>query len=74
LSIEGYRVSPELIKCVRSGEWNPDENGDDREHSNAIIARGYWQAYQVVRESVRKVLEGDNPGAIADDDHGDWYR
>jgi hypothetical protein len=74
LSIEGYRVSPELIERVRSGEWNPDENEDDREHRNALAARGYWQAYQAVRKSVRKVLEGDNPGAVCDDDHGDWYR
>jgi len=74
LSIEGYRVSPEMIERARSGEWNPDENEDDREHRNALAARGYWQAYQVVRESIRKVLEGDNPGAVGDDDHGDWYR
>ena len=74
MSIEGYRVSPELIERVRSGEWNPDENEDDREHRNALAARGYWQAYQAVRESVRKVLEGNNPGAVVDDDHGDWYR
>jgi len=74
LSIEGHRVSPELIERVRGGEWNPDENEDDREHRNALAARGYWQAYQAVRKSVRKVLEGDNPGAVGDDDHGDWYR
>ena len=74
LSIEGYRASPELIERVRSGDWNPDENEDDREHRNALAARGYWQAYQAVRESVRRVLEGDNPGAVGDDDHGDWYR
>ena len=74
LSIEGYRVSPELIEWVRSGEWNPDENEDDHEHRNALTARGYWQAYQAVRKSIRKVLEGENPGAVSDDDHGDWYR
>ena len=74
LSIEGYRVSHELIERVRSGEWNPDENMDDREHRNALTARGYWQAYQAVRKSVRKVLEGKNPGAVSDNDHGDWYR
>jgi hypothetical protein len=74
LSIEGYQVSPELIKRVRSGEWNPDENEDDREIRNALAARGYWQAYQAVRKSVRKVLEGDNPGEVGADDHGDWYR
>lgn len=74
LSIEGYRVSPELIERVRGGEWNSDENQDDREHRNALAARGYWQAYQAVRNSVRKVLESHNPGVVADDDHGDWYR
>jgi hypothetical protein len=74
LSIEGYRVSPVLIERVRIGEWNPDENEDDREHRNALAARGYWQASQVVRESVRKVLEGENPGTVGDADHANWYR
>lgn len=74
LSIEGYRVSPELIEKVRSGKWEPDENEDDRDHRNALAARGYWQAYQAVRKSVRKVLRGTNPGAVGDDDHRDWYR
>ena len=74
LSIEGYRVSPELIERVRSGNWNPDEDENDREHSNALAARGYWQAYQAVRESVGKVLQGNNPGTVVDDDHRIWYR
>jgi hypothetical protein len=71
LSIEGYRVSPELIERVRSGNWNPDE--DDREYRNALAARGYWQAYQAMLESIDKVLHGDNPGTVADDDHRTWY-
>ncbi|MCU7960772.1 MAG: Fic family protein [gamma proteobacterium symbiont of Bathyaustriella thionipta] len=74
LSIEGYRVSPELIERVRSGNWNPDEDENDREHRNALAARGYWQAYQVVRESVGKVLQGNIPGTVVDDDHRIWYR
>jgi hypothetical protein len=74
LSIEGYRVSPELIERIRSGVWNPDDNEDDREHRNALAARGYWQAYQSLRESVRRVLQGINPGTVADEDHSTWYR
>jgi hypothetical protein len=74
LSIEGYRVSPALIERVRTGDWNPDDDESDREHRDALAARGYWQAYEAVRESVRKVLGGDNPGAVVDADHGDWYR
>ncbi len=74
LSIEGYRVSPDLIERVRTGAWNPDDDKSDRERRNALAARGYWQAYQAVRESVRKVLRGDNPGEVLDAAHGDWYR
>jgi fido (protein-threonine AMPylation protein) len=74
LSIEGYRVSPELIERVRSGNWNPDEDENDREHRNALAARGYWQAYQAVGESVGKVLQSNNPGTVVDDDHRIWYR
>ncbi len=65
---------PELIQHVRGGHWDPDENMDDRKRQNALIARGYWQAYQAVRHSMRKVLEGENPGAVCHDDHGNWYR
>ncbi len=39
LSIEGYHVSLELIEKVRGGEWNPDENKDDRENVNEHNAR-----------------------------------
>jgi fido (protein-threonine AMPylation protein) len=74
LSIEGYRVSPALIERVRGGDWNPDTNEQDREQRNALAARGYWLAYQAVQKSLRRVLRGENPGAVADDDHGIWYR
>jgi hypothetical protein len=74
LSIEGYRVTPQLIERVRRGGWNPEANQEDREQRNAMAARGYWQAYQAVQQSIRKVLEGENPGLVADQDHGTWYR
>lgn len=74
LSIEGYRVSPELIERVRAGAWNPDANESDQEHRNALAARGYWQAYQAVKGSLRRVLKGENPGTVADKDHRAWYR
>lgn len=74
LSIEGYRVTPELIEQVRSGNWNSDINEEDREHHNALAARGYYQAFQSVKESVQLVLENGNPGAVVDEEHGSWYR
>lgn len=74
LSIEGYRVSPDLIERVRSGAWNPERNEEDRQQRNAMAARGYWQAFQAVRQSVGRVLDGENSGLVADEDHGTWYR
>ena len=73
LSIEGYRVSAELIERVRSGDWNPD-NGRDRERLDALAARGYWQAFQKVKESVGRILEGESASDVAREGHSVWYR
>ena len=74
LSIEGYRVTPELIDRVRSDTWNPEQNEGDRERRNAMAARGYWQAFQAVENSLGRILKGENPGLVADEDHRAWYR
>jgi hypothetical protein len=74
LSIEGYRVSAGLIERVRRGAWKPDRDEKDREQRDALAARGYWLAFQAVQKSLRKVLRGENPGIVADEDHGAWYR
>ena len=60
--IEGYRVSPTLIARVCRGDWNPDRHPADRGHRDALAARGYWQAYRAVRESVRRATAGEPPG------------
>jgi len=74
LSIEGYQVSTDLIERVRAGNWNPASDKADRDLENGLAARGYWLAFQAVKGSVRRALNGDNPGEVADRDHGAWYR
>jgi len=74
LSIEGYQVSAELIELVRSGDWNPDTVEADKKHRDTLAARGYWLAFQEVRTSVKKCLEGQNAGQVAERDHAAWYR
>jgi len=74
LSLEGYRVSTELIERVRSGEWRPGLNENDRKDKDAMAARGYWFAYQAVQKSIINILKGANPGEVADKEHGIWYR
>jgi fido (protein-threonine AMPylation protein) len=74
LSIEGYRITPGLIERVRSGNWNPDENKEDVDQKNAMIARGYYLAFQEVKKSIKTILNGGNPGEVAEHDHRNWYR
>jgi hypothetical protein len=74
LSIEKYRVTPELIERVKSGVWNAKENEADKKQRDAMAARGYWQAFIAVKESVTRILDGQNAGKVADDTHSDWYR
>jgi len=74
LSIEGYRVTPELIEKVASGDWDPKQSIEDRQQKDAMAARGYFQAFQAVKDSIRSILEDENSGEVADSDHGYWYR
>ena len=74
LSIEGYKVSEELIEKVRSGNWKPDSSPSDREDKNALAARGYWQAFQEIKKSIRTILDGSNAGAVVEKDHRRWYQ
>lgn len=73
LSIEGYRVTPELIERVQSGDWDP-EHDDDREDRNALAARGYWQAFQLVKEAIAAIIGGEDAGTLVRAAHRDWYR
>ncbi|MBW7902339.1 MAG: Fic family protein [Rhodocyclaceae bacterium] len=50
LSIEGYRVTADLIERIRNGDWNPD--GADRQQRDAMAAKGYFEAHRLVREFV----------------------
>ena len=74
LSIEGYRVTPELIEKVAGGDWDPVKSIEDKQQKDAMAARGYFQAFQVVKDSIKSVLEDENPGEVVDNDHGSWYR
>ncbi len=74
LSIEGYQVTPDLIERVRAGGWSPESNDADRQSRDALAARGYWQAFQLVKRSVEEIIGGANSGALVRTAHRDWYR
>lgn len=74
LSIEGYRVSDELISRVSRGDWNPENTREDSESRNAMAARGYWLAHNEVMATIRRIFSGANPGTAFRSDHAAWHR
>ncbi len=77
LSIEGYRVTEELIKKIQEGKWDPDVDSQDKEQRDAMAAKGYFNAFQSVIESVQKVTDRrqrTHPGDVFENDLQTWYR
>ncbi len=73
LSIEGYRVTHEMIEQVRYGNWLIEQSDESKKHLDAMAAKGYWDAFQLVKLAVEKVLNGENPGDVLEATHADWY-
>src|SRR5262249_33790026 len=59
---------------VRQRNWNPEREEQDKKNRDALAARGYWQAFQLVKASVGKVIGGAPAGVVARDEHKDWHR
>lgn len=74
LSIEKYKVTPELIERVKSGKWNLGDNEEDKRHRDAMAARGYWLAFNSVKSSIEKIIDGGDLGKILSEEHTDWFR
>jgi hypothetical protein len=74
LSIEGYRVTAELVERVAREGWNPDTHKADQDARDAMAAHGYWLAHNAVKDSIRAILRGEAPGKVYERDHGAWYR
>lgn len=73
LSIEGYKVDPDLIVRVMNNEWNPEAHPQDLQERNALAARGYYEAFLEVKNSLQRLFEGNNPGGVVEEDLKKWY-
>ena len=74
LSIEGYKVTPELIQRIGDGQWDPTGNPDDQGQVGAMAAKGYREAFDAVRLSLKEILRGRASGKIVERDLAKWYR
>lgn len=73
LSIEGYQVTDELIERVARGDWDPEGDPEHEKEKNTLAARGYFLAFQSIKESIARLFAGDNAGDIVEHDHHNWY-
>lgn len=72
LSIEGYRVTDELIAKVKCGDWIPDSA--DADSKNALAARGYWQSFQSVKKSISDIMiKKEDAADVLKRDLSSWH-
>ena len=71
LSIEGYRVTPELIERVRSGTWDPD--GQDKGTRDAMAAKGYFETHTEVAAFIERELNNPHPTYAVRDALSSWH-
>jgi len=74
LSIEGYEVTPDLIQRIASGHWDPQQDQGDKQQTDAMAARGYFEAFKAVIKCITKVRGGENPGIVFENELQSWYR
>ena len=74
LSIEGYQVTPELIERVATGAWDPEKVAADRDSKAALAARGYWLAFERLRNDVKRIFASNKAPQVVRAAHRDWYR
>lgn len=74
LSIEGYRVTADLIEKIRNGNWNPDANAADQANRDAMAAKGYFETHKIVKEDLVRIVKGENPGTVFRQSLSRWYQ
>jgi hypothetical protein len=72
LSIEGYRVTSELIMKIKSGNWDPEHNQKDKKMIDALAAKGYALAFAEVKKTIAQLTK-DNDKTVLGKQVSQWY-
>ncbi|MDQ2987848.1 MAG: Fic family protein [Pseudomonadota bacterium] len=72
LSIEGYRVTADLIEKVRNGLWQPD--GENARSRDAMAAKGYFEAHVKVKAYIAETMRARPNSWPLYDALTSWYR
>ena len=73
LRIEGYRVTPEMIKSVV--DWNPENYPSKEQQHDARACRGYFLAFKRAESIIQDIIKNKkNPGDTMRQAHFDFYQ
>lgn len=73
LSIEGYKVTPELIERVSKGDWSPETLEQDQKAKDALVARGYYDAFNDVKALLTEAYNKEDINYLIDVGITQWY-
>jgi len=73
LSIEGYKVTPDLIERVSNDDWSPETIERDHETKDALAARGYHDAFNEVLASITEAHSREDLNLLIDVGITQWY-
>lgn len=54
LSIEGYKITDELIQKVIKGNWNPQFDNEDKKTKDALAAKGYVDTFNEIKNDLKE--------------------
>lgn len=79
LSIERYRVTPELIRQVAEAGWDPINDAADQQQVAAMAAKGYLDAFELVRDAAvqayeHRAVNGGHAAQLFSEQHQLWYQ
>ena len=62
-----------VIDTIKIQHWDPEKNEEDKERRNALAARGYYQAYELLKQGVADCFSGKAPARLYVKGHQDWH-
>ena len=74
LSIEGYKITDELIEKVIKGNWNPEFDDNDKKTKDALAAKGYADAFNEIKNDLKEEVSSNVYGnKFVEKLHSKWF-
>ncbi|GGD34295.1 hypothetical protein GCM10012288_05350 [Malaciobacter pacificus] len=74
LSIEGYKITDDLIEKVMKGNWNPELDDSDKKTKDALAAKGYFEAFNEIKNDLKEEVTTEKYGnKFVEKLHSKWF-